>query len=502
MVAIWNVMMLEHWKRSQKRQALEWGSVGFEATETDRAEFNPGELIRSYIDGTEGYKYFNPATKVKYQNQSNVLVAMMILLAIGTVASIYVLRTELILYMGDEAGIVIGIINAIQINIFNYGYGLAAEALTNRENHRTETLYEDSLIGKFFAFQFVNSYSSFFYIAFVAAHMPRPETAPETDVGECGDVDCMKSLATNLATIFGTQIVVGNIIKYLIPYYQYVFVTARDAKEFDGICSYLQYLFVYTFCRNKSSGGKVASGPEVEYKLTPYDSSGTSIRNYTTVAIQFGYMSLFISALPIAGVFAILCNTLNLRFELWSLLTIYQRPIPKRAEDIGTWQTVFTIIMVASVITNAGISVYTMDSISAVLPLETLLWIFILFQWACFTLQAILMALVPDIPEDVEIQLKRIDYINSRVIERIDENPADETANFFNTSRKRTCPYKLHENLGMVMVSEIDAHRMSNISNRSGSTAYTNDGTGSIKLFGGTNAGKIDELGTTGRFLS
>ena len=34
------------------------------------------------------------------------------------------------------------------------------------ENHRTQTQYDDALIIKLFAFQFTNSYSSLFYIAF------------------------------------------------------------------------------------------------------------------------------------------------------------------------------------------------------------------------------------------------------------------------------------------------------------------------------------------------
>ena len=34
------------------------------------------------------------------------------------------------------------------------------------ENHRTQTQYNDMLIIKLFAFQFVNSYTSLYYIAF------------------------------------------------------------------------------------------------------------------------------------------------------------------------------------------------------------------------------------------------------------------------------------------------------------------------------------------------
>ena len=38
--------------------------------------------------------------------------------------------------------------------------------LTNWENHRTQTAYDDALIIKLFAFQFVNNYASLIYIAF------------------------------------------------------------------------------------------------------------------------------------------------------------------------------------------------------------------------------------------------------------------------------------------------------------------------------------------------
>lgn len=46
-------------------------------------------------------------------------------------------------------------------------YNRVAVLLTDAENHRTDTAYEDSLIGKTFVFQFVNSFASLFYIAFV-----------------------------------------------------------------------------------------------------------------------------------------------------------------------------------------------------------------------------------------------------------------------------------------------------------------------------------------------
>jgi hypothetical protein len=56
------------------------------------------------------------------------------------------------------------------------------------------------MIAKLFIFQFVNSYASFFYLAFIAEN-----------TGDCPLSGCMPSLAINLAIIFG--------IRYLICVY-------------------------------------------------------------------------------------------------------------------------------------------------------------------------------------------------------------------------------------------------------------------------------------------
>ena len=48
----------------------------------------------------------------------------------------------------------------------NYELCFLTLVLSLTENHRTQTSYEDALIIKLFGFQFVNSYTSLFYIAF------------------------------------------------------------------------------------------------------------------------------------------------------------------------------------------------------------------------------------------------------------------------------------------------------------------------------------------------
>jgi hypothetical protein len=62
-----------------------------------------------------------------------------------------------------------GGLNATFIVLMNYLYAFLAGKLNDWENHRTRTDYEDALIVKTFAFQFINSYIALFYIAFIKA---------------------------------------------------------------------------------------------------------------------------------------------------------------------------------------------------------------------------------------------------------------------------------------------------------------------------------------------
>jgi hypothetical protein len=89
--------------------------------------------------------------------------------------------------------------------------------LNNLENHRTDTLYEDALIAKTFVFQFVNSYGSMFYIAFVKGMSIWNQYGVNLN---CLNDDCLDELRNALRTIFVTRLFVGNVQELGIPYAQ------------------------------------------------------------------------------------------------------------------------------------------------------------------------------------------------------------------------------------------------------------------------------------------
>lgn len=165
-VSLWSIFMLEFWKRKEKTAAMKWGMVGFEDEQKDRPEFTGDKMEVSFIDGKE-MAYFPKHQQLLRLTASFVAISCMVALVIACVVGIYMARFAIEKANEGAASPVASLLNAIQIQFCNFVFGAIAEKLTDLENHRTDTQYEDSLIAKLFAFQFVNSFSSFVYIAFI-----------------------------------------------------------------------------------------------------------------------------------------------------------------------------------------------------------------------------------------------------------------------------------------------------------------------------------------------
>jgi len=302
-ITVWSIFMLEYWKRQEAETGLMWGTSDFEQREQDRPEFR-GELIPSPINGKQ-ITYYPPLKKGFLMRIAQVIISIFIAIVIGVVAGIYVYRLQLQNSSSTYAyasGIA-SILNTAQITIFNIIYGKVASKLTDFENHRTDTEYENALIAKLFVFQFINSYASFFFLAFIAAYLPPPKAAAGDQVlGECGASNCMQPLSINLATIFGSRLTITNFLDVFVPWYSH---KRKIKKETEGI-----------------EEGTPLTPAEEDYFLLPYDSTVASITNYADTAVQYGFTLLFITALPCASFFSLVNNYIKVKFLIWKHATV------------------------------------------------------------------------------------------------------------------------------------------------------------------------------------
>lgn len=104
-----------------------------------------------------------------------------------------------------------------------------------------------------------------------------------------------------------------------------------------------------------------------ESKLSRYEST---MEDYNELVIQFGYLSLFGMAQPLASIICVINNMIEVRTDAYKVLAVSQRTDADDAADIGAWYTILEIINVLSVATNIGLLVFTSDALSVLIDLE------------------------------------------------------------------------------------------------------------------------------------
>ena len=70
--------------------------------------------------------------------------------------------------------------------------------------------------------------------------------------------------------------------------------------------------------------------------------------------IQFGFVTIFVASFPLAPLFAIINNVLEMRLDARKLLVFYRRPVGQRVRDIGIWYRILNTIGKLAVLSNVS----------------------------------------------------------------------------------------------------------------------------------------------------
>uniref|UniRef100_A0A8D2LEP6 Anoctamin n=1 Tax=Varanus komodoensis TaxID=61221 RepID=A0A8D2LEP6_VARKO len=353
-MGIWVTLFLEFWKRRQAELEYEWDTVEFLEQE---------EQVRAEYEAKCHHVVVNEITQVRIFLKH--FLKNLILLIIASVIGIIVYRLSVFLVFsaklprhinGTEAikkyltpqtatSVSASVISFIIIMILNMIYEKVAIMITDFELPRTQTDYENSLTMKMFLFQFVNYYSSCFYIAFFKGKFVGYPGDPVYWLGkyrneECDPGGCLLELTTQLTIIMGGKAIWNNIQEVLFPW----------LKNLLGRC-----------CAAKSSE-KIVPRWEQDYHLQPIGKLGL-FYEYLEMVIQFGFVTLFVASFPLAPLLALINNLLEIRVDAWKITTQFRRMVPRKAQDIGAWQPIMQGIAILAVVTNAMIIAFTSDMI-------------------------------------------------------------------------------------------------------------------------------------------
>uniref|UniRef100_A0A8C0I2D6 Anoctamin n=1 Tax=Balaenoptera musculus TaxID=9771 RepID=A0A8C0I2D6_BALMU len=363
-MGVWVTLFLEFWKRRQAELEYEWDTVELQQEEQPRPEYEARctHVVINEITQEEERIPFTTWGKCIRITLCASAVFFWILLIIASVIGIIVYRLSVFIVFSAKlpknlngtdpiqkyltpqmaTSITASLISFIIIMILNTIYEKVAIMITNFELPRTQTDYENSLTMKMFLFQFVNYYSSCFYIAFFKGKFVGYPGDPVYWLGkyrneECDPGGCLLELTTQLIIIMGGKAIWNNIQEVLLPW----------------------VMNLIGRCRTVSGAEKKTPRWEQDYHLQPMGRLGL-FYEYLEMIIQFGFVTLFVASFPLAPLLALVNNILEIRVDAWKLTTQYRRMVPEKAQDIGAWQPIMQGIAIMAVVTNIA---FTSDMI-------------------------------------------------------------------------------------------------------------------------------------------
>uniref|UniRef100_A0A4X2K287 Anoctamin n=1 Tax=Vombatus ursinus TaxID=29139 RepID=A0A4X2K287_VOMUR len=367
-MGIWVTLFLELWKRRQARLEYEWDLVDFEEEQQQlqlRPEYEAKCTQKKKNPVTQELEPYLPLTSQALRFCfSGATVLFWISLIIASMIAVIVYRlsvyaafaslmedTETLQPISSlltpqlATSVTASCLNFVIIMILNFLYEKIAVWITDMEIPRTHLEYENRLTMKMFLFQFVNYYSSCFYVAFFKGKFVGYPGAYTYMFNkwrneECDPAGCLIELTTQLTIIMAGKQIWGNIQEAILPW-------------------------VWNWWRRRrarTNSEKLYSRWEQDHALQCFGALGL-FYEYLEMVIQFGFITLFVASFPLAPLLALMNNILEIRVDSWKLTTQYRRPVAAKAHSIGVWQEILNGMAVLSVVTNAFIVAFTSDMI-------------------------------------------------------------------------------------------------------------------------------------------
>lgn len=276
-LAIWSTIMIEMWKRKENEIAHIWHMKDYKGNDAERPDFKADYVIDPQTKMVKKRSYTNSYIRRIFIEFPTILIS--IACVVGCFVGFRYFEEK---HADSRSSMGASLINATIIIVLGVIYRMIVVKLADWENHRYQEEWENSLITKNYAFQFVNCYIALFSIAFA-------------------DYDFNK-MAENLAVILVAKQIALNLFEVIFPMlktkYNRYKLNKKFREGFVGMPTNEEDLKIQLFAENQ-----LILGME----------SNVLVMKYSELVIQFGYVVLFAPAFPLAALFCILCNLIEIK---------------------------------------------------------------------------------------------------------------------------------------------------------------------------------------------
>uniref|UniRef100_A0A8C9SUH3 Anoctamin n=1 Tax=Scleropages formosus TaxID=113540 RepID=A0A8C9SUH3_SCLFO len=346
-MALWAAMFMESWKRRQMRLNYMW----------DLTNFEEEEVSNEYFAALHA-----KAAKLTWRDRMPAYMTFIFLMTFAILFGVIIYRvtTQASLQMSSMPSIRANvrltvkstavIINVVVILILDEVYSKIARWLTILEVPKTDKSFEQRLILKTFILKFLNAFSPIFYIAFIRGKTANTASSygvlfKQSFSPQCAHTGCLMELCIQLSiTMLGKQLIQNNLFEIGIPKLKKLIRRIKTKRA----------------PVQEEQDDKDLKRYEADFFLEPFVSLNPE---YMEMIIQFGFVTLFVASFPLAPLFALLNNVIEIRLDAKKFVAELRRPVAARAKDIGIWYNLLRGISKAAIIVNAFVIAFTSDFI-------------------------------------------------------------------------------------------------------------------------------------------
>jgi hypothetical protein len=275
------------------------------------------------------------------------------------------------------------IVYGCMMPIFDFVFGRLALWFNKWENHATESRYRNHRIAKVFIHRFVSCFVSLFYYAFAPGHS-------------------LMSLFVQLAAF----LIVGQLWNNFIEVATGCLRRRWKEWRFRRLVRNAEESGLTEGRRGRRLLRHASSDAWKQSRLPVYD----TFNDYAELLIQYGYVTFFSWAFPLAPLCALFNNIIEMRTDAYKLCSSTQRPIAHKAGGIGVWYNVLVSMSLLALLTNCAHLALSSQQFKALLPGLTdsgrLLLVF-LFEHLVLALRFIMVYMIPPVSAAVKRRMQR-----------------------------------------------------------------------------------------------
>lgn len=282
-IILWGSMYHSSWEVEENIISLKWGTHDLQTDDnTDRPQFRPdpeqptkrsnvnNRLVTNFPQSKRTARTFLTMTAVIFA----------VFLDLAAIGFFFYVDVKIFHVKSLTFTWVSAFLQAIVIKIATYLFKPWAKILTDYENHRGEMEFEDNLVSKIVLFETVNSFAALLYTAFL-----------KDSISGCYNDSCIGDLRYLLIAIIIVRVSV-NILELLYPTIRRLVLdlvtdkAAVKSKETDNLLA------------QTSDDVDENTDYMAEIDRGYYDGA---FDDYSYSVFQYGYLMLFVSALPFLG---------------------------------------------------------------------------------------------------------------------------------------------------------------------------------------------------------